>query len=153
MGVFTACCNKIKAGIGKAWAGTSPAEPVLPPEAIDVHPDIIKAYRIKQDLTGKPSGSWIDVHGTKVPSLASLLGRIHTPLDSAGFSQWDWYNHSTITKKSLTLPQAPTTAKTRVALNGVTLESPSDYSISGTQLTFSYPLEPRDWVFVKTFGA
>ena len=147
------CCTKLTQEMTQLQnrANAALQLPSLPASATAAHPDFVEAEQITSDLTDKPAGAWIDVHGTKVPSLAGLLSHVRTPLNS-GFSQWDWYNNTTSTKTSLTLPQAPNAAKMKVILNGSTLDAPGDYSIAGAVLTFVHPLDPKDWVFVKTFG-
>lgn len=106
-----------------------------------------------RDILGLPAGAFIPIPtGEEVPSLDELLGRLSTPLDT-GFGDWEWYNIGQPGKKILTLPQAPTTAKTEVWLNSVALTSPRDYSIAGDQLTFVYGLDVGDLVHVKTYGA
>ena len=105
-----------------------------------------------RDVLSLPSGAFVTLpSGTEVPSLGELLGSLHTPLD-AGFGEWEWYNAGQPGKTALTLPQAPTAAKTVVRLNGVVLTAPRDYSIAGSVLPFVYGLDVGDLVHVKTYG-
>jgi hypothetical protein len=111
---------------------------------------LLEVWGIQQQLVDKPPGAQIDVYGTKVPSLASLLQRIHSPLDS-GFVIWQWYNTHQPGKTVLTLPQPPG-AGARVQVNGSQVAAVRDYTLAGTTLTFTTPLAVGDLVTVKAFA-
>ena len=145
------CCttilNDLESIENQADGYVIPDAPTFPIPA-----NIETAYNFLFDIALQPP-NFIEApfSDTLLPTLAEMLRRIATPLDS-GFGEWQWYNYRQPGKTALTLPQAPTPAKTRVCLNNVELVSPRDYSIVGATLTFVVPLAVHDLVWVKSYG-
>ena len=145
------CCTTLKndfaAVRSKAKGYAVPGAPTFP---IPANIEATYVFLRKVGLL-PPSYVKLPFSNEQRPTLAAMLQGIATPLDT-GFGEWLWYNDHQPSKKSLTLPQAPTPAKTRVCLNNVELASPRDYSIAGTTLTFVVPLAVHDLVWVKSYG-
>jgi hypothetical protein len=105
-----------------------------------------------RDVLSLPAGAFVMLpNSEEIPTLAELLGRVSTPLDS-GSGEWWWYNLGQPGKTVLTLPQTPNPLKLRIAINSVVMTPTRDYSLADDQCAFTYGLDIGDLVWAKTYG-
>lgn len=100
------------------------------------------------ELINDPPG-WVEVDGEQLPTLAELVGRIHNL--GAGFSRWRFREQTRTDRTTINLPASCSASLTRAGINGVWLDQ-TDYSVSGTALTLTDPLEIGDILEVRTYG-
>jgi hypothetical protein len=106
-----------------------------------------------RDIVNGHQGAFVETPPSRyLPTLAELVGRINT--FGTGFSEWSFFEFRTHgTRVAINMPSSISdTDKVAVALNAARLTSPRDYTISGSVLTLTYPLDHRDWLVLKSYG-
>lgn len=128
---FQRVCEETEATMEDSWANLRPVF------------DIINGHQ----------GAFINTPAGYLPTLAETTGRVNN--FGAGFDEWGFFEFRTdVARVAVNLPASiADPSKAAVSLNAARLSSPRDYTISGAVLTLAYPLEYRDWLVVKTYGA
>lgn len=119
----------------------------------DLKDDLWDDIRPMLDIINGHQGQFIETPAGYLPTLAETTGRINN--FGNGFDEWSFFVfRPSANRISVYLPISiidPT--KVSVALNGVRLASPRDYTISGNVCNLTYTLHYRDWIVFKSYGA
>lgn len=134
------CCDGLKAKI-KA------IEP-LAQQAVNTSTTRTMGLR---NLVNWRAGSLVTTPAGLLPSLGEIVGQINN--FGGGFAEWSFIEKRTTPLAAITLPAAIANPdKAAVRINAVRMTKTTDYSIAGSTLTLTYPLNIGDILTVKTYG-